>query len=356
MNPDDSKKALLPSSGVTSHKEPSLEGSDSLVHTQESTDQEYIKCSYRQFLLSGLGDKPRVVENLFTDIDKRDGTNRLRAWRGCRTSAWFVQHRISGEIRVASKRCHLRWCPMCSRTDRFATTMAVKEKLISVQSPRFITLTLKHSSNNLADQIDHLYDAFRRLKRQKSFKEHVHGGVWFFQIKWIEESEEWHPHLHILWEGKYYPHDQLSRDWNKASSGSWIVDIRMVKDVEKSAKYVARYATEPCNLTQIPEKKVVSVYDSLYGRKIKGSFGLWKDVKLTSSPPDDADCWEYVGSYYHIMKQRHQWALCAEIVEAWLMHKSCQPMWIIPPEPPPNPLPIPDEIVTYRQLMLFRVD
>lgn len=353
MNPDKNQTSL---SRPFLHDSPdsSAGESESLVHTQETSVHNDDSPSYRQYLLSGIHKKAAVVDKLFADVDSRDGTNRSRAWRGCRTSAWFVQHENTGEIRVASKRCHLRWCPLCSRVDRFATTQSVKEKLLSVKSPRFITLTLKHSSNDLSDQIDHLYDSWRRIRRQKQWKEHVDGGVWFFQIKWIESSQEWHPHIHILCTGKYFPQDILSRLWNKASSGSWIVDVRAVKDVDKAAEYVARYATEPVNLCDLPGELPIKVYDSLYSRRIKGSFGSWNDVSLVAAPPEDSAVWRYVGSYYEIMVLRRKWALCAEIVESWLAGVPCSKMYIIPPIPPPDPEPLPDVIESYRQSLLFR--
>jgi hypothetical protein len=354
MNPDKNQTALI-RPYLQESPDPSAGDPIALVHAQETTVHNPDDPSYRRFLLSGLGDKPNVVDKMYSDVDARDGTNRTGALRRCRTSAWFVQHEITGKIRVASKRCHLRWCPLCEITDRWATTQNVKAAMMESKTVRFMTLTLKHSSNRLDDQIDHLYDSFRRLKRQKSFKEHVKGGIWFFQIKWIDSSQEWHPHLHILWTGRYYPQDVLSEAWRKASSGSWIVDVRQIKDIEKTADYVARYATSPCNLCHIPENLAIIVYDSLFGRRIKGSFGIWKDVELVAKPPDDCGSWRYVGSFWFIMANRRKWALCSQIVESWITDTECPPVWEPPPEPPPDPEPLPEVIERYRQSVLFRL-
>lgn len=330
-------------------------GPSSSLDAKVSTQQIDHRSSYRGFLLSGLGDKPSKVYELFAALDARDDSNRLQALLGCRGSAWFVRNQKTGEVRVASARCKVRWCPLCEKTDKYAVVNNVAERLKTAYSPKFLTLTLKHSTSPLADQIQHLYKSFIRLRHLKRWKRTISGGVWFFQIKRNQDGTEWHPHLHILVEGGYYEQSELSRDWARASKGSPIVDIRAVRDRAKTVDYVARYACCPCDLSRLTLVDRVEVFDALHHRKIKGTFGTMADLVLCSQPPEDAGDWEYMAGYWEVYNFKHRDLWLAEIWDSWVLDHPCS---AIPDKPPPEPPPERksfDDVVTFRQLWLFRV-
>lgn len=307
--------------------------------------------TYRNFLTSGCLPDVQYNQAVYEHLDDRDGHQRTSNYTGCRTSAWFVRHKQTGEVRVSASACRLRWCPLCIKTKRFTMVQSIVPWLHKAKKPKFITLTLAHSDADLQFQIDSLYKFFRNLRRRPEFSKPVKGGVWFFQIKKSSKDGRWHPHLHMLVEGAYLPQSDLSAMWADITHGSRIVDIRAVKNVKKAADYVARYASAPCRLADLEFKDAVEVVDSLHGRRVCGTWGTGKEIKLTVPKCDDADQWEYLDSFASVLRDRHRVEWAAEIYRAWIKDDVCYAV----PDPPPTgrvvPLVDPEEIpVTFRQL------
>jgi hypothetical protein len=206
--------------------------------------------------------------------------------------------------------------------------------LRNCEKPKFLTLTLKHNTASLAKQIDALYGFFKELKRRPWFKKRLKGGVWFFQVKLSEADSLWHPHLHILFEGRFLPHAELSAKWKEITHGSSVVDIRAVTNPRKAAEYVARYAAAPCELADLDLQGAVDVVSALFSRRIVGTFGTGRSIKLTAMPPPDAADWEPMGSFGLIMHGADIGSVDdLAVVASWRSGESCP---ILPAKPPPD--------------------
>jgi hypothetical protein len=174
----------------------------------------------------------------------------------------------------------------------------VKEWLETIEKPKFLTLTLKHSHNELTNQIDHLYKSFRKLRLMKEYKGLFKGGVWFFQIKRSESDDLWHPHLHCVIESKFVEFDKLWKAWLRITGTSKIVDIRGVKDPDEVAEYVARYAARPSDLAGMDVSSQLELVTALHGRRLVGTWGSAREISLSPSKPQDADKWQNIGSWW----------------------------------------------------------
>lgn len=328
------------------------EGGPPSVHPQETSQQSSTAFSYRAFLVSGMHKDVDHAVAVYRAIDNRDDTTRTGTLQACRSAAWFVRHRVSGEIRLFSSRCGLRWCPLCIKTKRFVMQESLKPWVKKAKGPKFITLTLKHSKADLSHQIDSLYKFCQTLRRRPFWKKRIKGGVWFFQIKKSKNDGLWHPHLHLIVEGAYLPQKKLSSAWSEITHGSSIVDIRAVKNPKKAVEYVARYATAPCRLADLELEDSIEVFDALHGRRICGTFGTGREVVLAPKKCPDSDSWEFMAGFSAVMFNRHKDDWHAEIYDAFIKERSCYS------QPPPwdqdgkNLLnEIDDMPVTYRQLV-----
>lgn len=323
------------------------------VHTEETSEHSGGLPSYRDFAISGCKNQIEAARRVLVELTDDAADNRLRSFDGCRSVAWFVRHRETGKIRVASSRCGLRWCPLCIRSRRYILTKSVGSWLKRLDKPKFLTLTLKHSSAPLSEQIDSLYHFFKEFKRRKFFKKRLLGGVWFFQVKKSDTDGLWHPHLHILFEGRFLPHAEVSKIWSEITHGSSVVDIRAVNNPKKAADYVARYASAPADLSSLCVSDGVELVESLHNRRIVGTFGTGKVVKLTAEKPEDSEQWQKVGSFGLLSF----WSKFNEnfqaVIKAWKSGGVCD---YIPPEDPPDP--VIDEVIlatepeSYRQGVL----
>jgi len=234
---------------------------------------------------------------MYARADVTEGACRTDLLNGCRTRAFFAINPETRQLKVISNACRLRWCPLCSGARQRVIAAATLEWLKQQPRPKFLTLTLKHTDAPLHDQITRLYDCFRKLRRQKIWKKNVSGGIWFFQIKLGADEVSWHPHLHIVLNGNYMRHAILKEIWHSITTDSTIIDIRSVKNAEKAAGYVARYAAKPCDMVPLSPRNRYELLVALHGRRICGAVGKAHGICLGQKRPDDGGDWIYIASW-----------------------------------------------------------
>jgi len=299
--------------------------SASLVHNIETTVRSGLQGTYQAHLAAFDLLAWHTSGEFYYLVDQALGTSYLPKWESCRTSAWFARHRDTGEVKVMSSACRLRWCSLCSSTRRAYITRNISAWIQAARYPKFLTLTLKHSDAPLSHQIDSLYGYFRKLRKAKLFKDHVPGGIWFFQIKRTKNTNQWHPHLHCIIEGDYVSHGKLSRLWDRITHGSKIVDIRLVRDPDKGAFEVARYASSPADLTTNKSADYVEIFESLHGRRACGTWGTAKNVNLRQPLATEKHKWDSLGSWSIVYEFQGKVAAADQIVRAWLTNSALPP-------------------------------
>jgi len=256
--------------------------------------------TYRGYLLRPRMDSYIRAREIYAAVDGSFGGKFSSRLGQCRKFAWFVQSSITNKLRVMSSRCKLRWCPICRDVSRMIVTEAVREWLKVQEFPKMITLTLQHSDDPLKQQINRLYDCFRRLRRRAYFKNLIIGGVWFFQLKHNHTTDQWHPHVHCLVAGEFLPHKKLMKLWHEITGDSYIVDIRKVKDLDGCANEVARYATSPADITAVNLERALDIYYATKNKRICGSWGNARRLVLKPTPTEDTGEWTKVADFYFI--------------------------------------------------------
>lgn len=252
--------------------------------------------------------------------------------------------------RIAGSCCHDRFCVPCANERSRAIALNVID-FAKDRRLRFLTLTLKATDQTLSEQIDRLLSAFQALRRRKFWTSRCFGGVAFLELNWNDKIGKWHPHLHILIEGNYLPHQALKKLWYHLTGDSWIVDIRAIRDATVATRYVTKYASKPLNNTflHIPERLDEAI-QSLKGRKLCLTFGTWRGLSLSPTPCDGA--WEHVASLEAIIEKASHGN-----TEAMAILQSLSDIDLTPilaqayQRGPPKPLPIPP----IEQLTFFGV-
>ena len=155
---------------------------------------------------------------------------------------------------------------------------------------RFITLTVVAADDSLADRLDHLYQSFAKLRRSRVWKTYVAGGIFVTETTFNRTTHRWHPHLHLIVEGKYFPHSELRLAWLKASGDSFICDIKPVRDRDGVGRYITAYLTKSlaANVWHDPDTLRHAMI-SLHGRKLLGTFGSWAKLALLKHPSQDVE-------------------------------------------------------------------
>ena len=205
---------------------------------------------------------------------------------------------------LASNACRLRWCPICSQARYNFIRSQVRDYVLSIRSPKFLTLTVRHTSTPLSDQVEALYRHFRLFRQHKFISRLIRGGCWFFQIKRSSASKDWHPHLHCLIDADYIDKRALSEEWRLTTGDSFIVDIRSVKEPQKVADYVSRYCSKPCNLSGFSPEDQTTVFDVLHGRRLCGSFGSGRTISFRPRNTEDRAEWFRCPRWIDILANR----------------------------------------------------
>ena len=273
--------------------------------------------SYRDHLRRNDPDEWDAAEIAYAGSGKMNPAKTLPRLRSCRTDAWFLRNKTTGEVRVSSMTCKLRWCPPCAQAKQIWIQKQVADWILEQQYPKFLTLTLQHTDLPVVDQVRTLYDAFRRFRKMKWFADRCTGGVWFFQLKLSETDDKWHPHLHCIVTGRYLPLRKLSKEWEKASSGSYVVDVQMVKDHQNAANEVARYCSRPVRLAHLSHGHRAEVLDAFHSRRLCGTWGTGRTISLSPKPDYVKEDWHTLGSWTSIHIRLDHDPAARQIVKAW---------------------------------------
>lgn len=264
-----------------------------------------------------MPERYEAAEELYSTLDRLNDTPYIDRLESCRSMASFSRNEITGLVRVFTRTCKLRWCPLCASARRNWLQGEISHWLNLRGNTKFITLTLKHTDDPLRVQFGRLYQCFINLRRRGLFTRKVDGGVWFFQITKHSESGQWHPHLHCLLDADFILHKTLSSVWRSITGDSMVVDIRSVHNLDKAADYVARYATSPGELKKLVHNDRLELHEVLHGRRICGTWGTGRTIRLRPPVADDLDKWHHVGSWLVVSQAEKSHVAASMILKAW---------------------------------------
>jgi hypothetical protein len=215
----------------------------------------------------------------------------------CGASCSIARSReVPPRFKLIGSACHDRVCIPCANTRARVIALNAATKLRNTRC-RFVTLTLRAGKKPLKVSVSELHLAFSRIRKTATWKRYVSGGCAFLEVKRSSRSDNWHPHLHVLIEGSYYPHEQLKGGWHQATRDSDVVDIRSVKSNEQVSRYVTKYASKPisASITREPAHLDEAIV-ALKGVKLCITFGTWRGEKLTRNPDDAA--WDIIADFH----------------------------------------------------------
>jgi len=220
-------------------------------------------------------------------------TSRQTAFEQCGANAWLSECKeVPGTYRIACDRCHDRFCLPCAN-ERSRRTARVISDFIKPKTLRFLTLTLRNTGQSLADSLARLVASFRKLRNRPYWKQHVTGGASFIECKWIAQSQNWHPHLHILTEGRFMEREKLKTEWYAVTGDSYVIDIRLIKDTARAAEYVAKYATKGYSSSVFHDQaRLEEAVTALAGKRLMMCFGRWRGFVITDA--ENPEHWEPV--------------------------------------------------------------
>lgn len=225
--------------------------------------------------------------------------SRKAAFRKCGSNHLILRHREDQQrFKIVPQHCHDRLCVPCG-ADRRATIQANLNSLVSEREHRFLTLTIRHAHETLEYLVHRLYRCFRRLRQKSLWRDRVDGGAAFLEISYTVETDTWHPHLHVLLDGRYIPKADLQQAWLDVTGDSKNADIRIVRSKRQVISYITKYATKPLPTPVIRMEWLLhEAIPVLAGRRTILTFGTWSRWQILKKPTDDL--WELYDDLDHV--------------------------------------------------------
>lgn len=241
------------------------------------------KASHRKRQLTSL----RYAANKARDLLQEDDAAKLHKLTDklddcCRTP-WIMTNEETAEIALKEYRCKSRVCPLCGEI----RAAELRDKLLpmvkEMDSPRFITLTPVSTDKPLRDQLQHLTKCFAKLRTLKDWKSRFSKGFYTLEVTYNRKTEQWHPHIHTVVDGKFIPQKTLSNLWLQVTGDSMIVDVRMCHSQKKTVYYVTKYATKTQDSKHIPDHRIGEWALSIKGLRFINTYGGLR------KPPEEKD-------------------------------------------------------------------
>ena len=254
-------------------------------------------CTYGQVSRSRDVREWKAVVALYRTLDPDPDGKSLNLLLNCHNRAYYCRHEDTGEVRIMSNHCTLRWCPICARGKAALVATNMLPWVEHAEAPKLLTLTIAHSSAPLAEQLNTLTRNFRRLLARKFFKLAWRGGIAFIQVTRKKKAGEWHPHLHVVLDGNFVDQHLISKIWQQTTGDSMIVDIKSIRSYRESALHVSRYVARPMNLKDLSADERLELHSAFHGRRLVTTFGTARGLRLLRPPTVDRTKWRRVGAW-----------------------------------------------------------
>lgn len=228
---------------------------------------------------------------------------RLNRFHSCGSTAFVLTS--GGEnprYRIASNRCHDRFCVPCANEKRRVIAANLVKNLPDAPL-RLLTFTQKATDESLSNRLDRLYADFRKIRARLHRRLMLTGGIAFLEITRNEVTGQWHPHLHCICQGKYIPQQWLRDQWLEVTGDSYIVDIRLIRGREQAASYVLKYASKTISpKVWRHHEALCEAIRCLSGKRTFNTFGDWTGFAL-SRVPESGEVWEFLDTLSNLIRR-----------------------------------------------------
>ncbi len=239
-----------------------------------------------------------------------------RALMGCGRYFKVSDPTPCGTVKLLPNYCDSVFCPDCAAR----RSKPLQEKILKrVNQAKyhyfFLTLTVKNSKDLTRETLKRLNKQFAKLRGLDEWKREVRGGTYSVETTYNGETQEWHPHFHVLLEcRRALPSDWLGNlkgSWKRITSGSHVVRLERMYGTDRNGrkrrglnrfglKELVKYATKSASFGHMPElvDTFLIAFENVRRIQSFGSFlGIQKeaDEEVEKSVDPTADKFALVG-------------------------------------------------------------
>jgi hypothetical protein len=257
-------------------------------------------------------------------INEEERERAFRIW-DC-GKVWWVGIK-AGEPLVFCQACKERLCPECQLAKYRRYKHVIRERMEAMKYPVFLTVTLKHNTQPLGEQLTRLLSAFRRLRSRAVWKAAVRGGIYAVEFKKDKAGELWHPHIHCLMDSKWLDKDWIKDAWLEITQDSCITWIEGA--TQSTPDELAKYITKAIG-AKLSEREIWDTYYEIKGRRLAAAFG--NQEKLNED--DEGEAIQILGPLTEIIAKARRGDPEATEICAQLQAKYSPPTTFRPPRGP----------------------
>lgn len=222
----------------------------------------------------------------------------------CGSYLVFHDYYNSDKIRLAgmhSCKKHML-CPLCAIRRGAKMLKAYLDRLDVIRSSSpglkafLVTFTVKNG-DDLLERFNHLQDSLQKYNDQRrngikgqrlvEYNKSL-GSVGSFEFKMGANSGKWHPHFHSVWLCYDAPCPiLLSNEWQSITGDSFIVDVTPFYDQEDVVSGFLEVFKYALKFSDLPMDQNWHGFETLSGKRLVSSFGVFRGVKVPKEMTDD---------------------------------------------------------------------
>ncbi|MBA7541786.1 hypothetical protein ES705_34102 [subsurface metagenome] len=228
-------------------------------------------------LQEAIHERHQTVRDRTIQTLKNQGSKRCLRWAvqlsGCASTARFYIDPTARKVKPWLNRCRHKLCPLCARARSAHVADQLHALLVAMPRPRTILITVKSTTMPLGDQLADLRNWFKKLRDTAAWKKSVAGGAYTLEITINPKTHLWHPHLHIVYDGEFFPVKVLRNAWRKITGDSYIIGVQDVGDKLGMARELAKYIGKPQHIEIFSDAELCEYAFAINGKRMVQTFG-----------------------------------------------------------------------------------
>lgn len=213
----------------------------------------------------------------------------------------YQDSQVSRLIGACSCKQHLL-CAFCASRRGVRMSMAYKERVEAFKSQSeahdllFLTFTVQNGPN-LSKRFYHLKNSMQKLTQRRNFERagrgthkseftKLSGGVFAYEFKRGANSNEWHPHIHMLAlipSGQRVDAQRLKDEWFEITGDSKVINVQLCTN-DQAYLEVFAYALK---FSEMSHADRWFAFNELKGERLISSFGCLRSVDVPDLVEDD---------------------------------------------------------------------
>jgi len=204
--------------------------------------------------------------------------------------------------KITSRYCNNRWCIVCNRIRAAKLIAGYSLPLSTLKNPYMVTLTIPNKKSDiLKAEVDSMFTALNKIRKSLHYRKTKVVGIRKFEITYNFIRDDYHPHFHLIVEGKQVAND-IVNEWLLRYPDANIKGQDVRKADTNSMAELFKYFTKMFSKQGVNIKALDVMIKALKDRRIVQPMGIKKEVSedvdeletlVYNELEENVNVWEY---------------------------------------------------------------